>query len=720
MKSNTLNFDVLHNFISPVTGRVLSTPNYVLLGDRNGIATPSPIIIDIRLELIKLRKDVDSILNGEIIFPIGSLPNLTYQYLWTGDIDNRPVEIQRIILDNLPPFLIDFTNPLGPLFNYGIFNLYTGQGLIPNPLNITKPTTTLRIDKSNMANLTIGKMWIGVANPIPPITITSTPPFINITGDLNWDPRVLLPPSPVGGPAFGVPVEVGLNPGFIFIGSSDPLKLGQIEASDSLILLQDQVTSLESDVITIQGEIGTLQTEISTIQAELVLIDADLTAINTTLYTPVVGLVSVVAGLVITVGINTANIVTLFARTLDQVPVAIANVNLNNNKIINLADPSNPLDAVNLQTLQSYISGSGTVTNVSGTSGQIVVLNNTTTPVISIDPTYVGQSSIITLGTITTGTWNGSVVGLGYGGTNASLTPSNGGIVYSTASAMAILAGTPTSSCILLSGASSAPSWSTAQYPATTTINQLLYSSSADVITGLATANNSVLITGPTGVPAWTTMATNFVTSITGTVNQITASSSAGAVTLSLPTSVIITTSVTAGNLKLTTNTLQSTNTNGNVNIEPNGIGNILLTTHGSGVVGIGTISPAYLLDVWGNTRVKRLLGNDNLPSVTLGSSTIVGTSATYSIVGSEIGGVFTLNTGSGIHFLNAGIAATFTLTTPMPSSTFSVIFTAADSNLQQVYTVAISSTQFTLNIAAHSLLLVGTTYTWNYQIIGY
>jgi hypothetical protein len=59
----------------------------------------------------------------------------------------------------------------------------------------------------------------------------------------------------------------------------------------------------------------------------------------------------------------------------------------------------------------------GTVTSVTGTAGQISVATGTTTPVISIDATYVGQSSITTLGIITTGTWNGSVLGSTYGGT---------------------------------------------------------------------------------------------------------------------------------------------------------------------------------------------------------------------------------------------------------------------------------------------------------------
>ena len=39
-----MKFDVLHNFISPVTGRILCDPTYVLVGDSNGVAMPSPIL----------------------------------------------------------------------------------------------------------------------------------------------------------------------------------------------------------------------------------------------------------------------------------------------------------------------------------------------------------------------------------------------------------------------------------------------------------------------------------------------------------------------------------------------------------------------------------------------------------------------------------------------------------------------------------------------------
>lgn len=174
---------------------------------------------------------------------------------------------------------------------------------------------------------------------------------------------------------------------------------------------------------------------------------------------------------------------------------------------------------------------------------------------------------------------SGTDVSLADGGTNASLTASNGGIVYSTASAFAILSGTATAQKILMSQSSTAPIWSTPTYPNLATsgkvlvgdgtnivlstptfpnasatagkiiisdgtnwiastptypnasatagkvlrsdgtnfvaststfadtyaVSTILYASSSNVVTGLATGNSSVLVTGGTGIPSLST-----------------------------------------------------------------------------------------------------------------------------------------------------------------------------------------------------------------------
>lgn len=117
------------------------------------------------------------------------------------------------------------------------------------------------------------------------------------------------------------------------------------------------------------------------------------------------------------------------------------------------------------------------------------------------------------------------------GGTGASLVASNGGIFYSNATTAAILAGTATAGQIIRSGASSAPSWSTATYPSAAgsagnvltsdgtnwnstapaasgivnpgTINELAYyAATGSAVSGLATAASGTLITSAGGVPS--------------------------------------------------------------------------------------------------------------------------------------------------------------------------------------------------------------------------
>jgi hypothetical protein len=132
---------------------------------------------------------------------------------------------------------------------------------------------------------------------------------------------------------------------------------------------------------------------------------------------------------------------------------------------------------------------------------------------------------------------------LAKGGTNANLTASNGGIFYSTASAGAILAGTATANCPILSGSSTAPLWATATYPATITANQLLYSSSNNVIGGVTTANSASLVTNSSGIPSWSSSMTNGQVIIGSTSGTPTAA------TLTAGTNVAITNS--SGNITI-------------------------------------------------------------------------------------------------------------------------------------------------------------------------
>ena len=68
------------------------------------------------------------------------------------------------------------------------------------------------------------------------------------------------------------------------------------------------------------------------------------------------------------------------------------------------------------QIASGDISNTTFVTSVSGTSNRITI-SGTLTPTIDISSSYVGQATITTLGTVTTGTWNGTTIATSYGGT---------------------------------------------------------------------------------------------------------------------------------------------------------------------------------------------------------------------------------------------------------------------------------------------------------------
>lgn len=133
-----------------------------------------------------------------------------------------------------------------------------------------------------------------------------------------------------------------------------------------------------------------------------------------------------------------------------------------------------------------YGNGTGSLaTTTSGTPGFVLAYLNGV-------PTWAATTTLATIS---------GTLGLTGGGTNASLTASNGGILYSTASAFAVLAGTATAGQILQSGAAAAPTWTTATYPATAgtsgnvlTSNGTNWTSSA--VTESSTVPRAILATG--------------------------------------------------------------------------------------------------------------------------------------------------------------------------------------------------------------------------------
>jgi hypothetical protein len=168
-------------------------------------------------------------------------------------------------------------------------------------------------------------------------------------------------------------------------------------------------------------------------------------------------------------------------------------------------------------TTGSAVSGLATANN-----GVLITSAGGVPSISSTLPTAV-QGNITSVGTIASGTWQGTTIAIGYGGTGATTIGANGTLAQSNGSIY---------------------TFTTATYPSTTTANRLLYSSATNTVTDLATANSATLVTNASGVPAWTSSMTNgqiligstgatpVVGTITGT-SGISVAVGAGTITLS-------------------------------------------------------------------------------------------------------------------------------------------------------------------------------------------
>lgn len=317
------------------------------------------------------------------------------------------------------------------------------------------------------------------------------------------------------------------------------------------------------------------------------------------------------------------------------------------------------------QLLTATTSGTPSWENVAASS--VTFTGDTGTPFSGAAVTVTGGTSGLSVAASTPDLTIGGTLKLSNGGTNASLTASNGGIFYSTASAGAILSGTATATQMLQSGSSTTPAWSTSTWPATTTINQLLYSSSANTVAGLATATTAVLTTS-SGVPTW---ASELSLALGGTNANLTASNggifystaSAGAILSATATATQMLQSGASGAPAWSTTTWPATST----------INQLLYSSSANTVVGLSTANNGILVTSAGGVpSIGNTVGAGlTMPSITFNTTTgVVGTTTNNSAAAGSVGELV-----SSV----IPLASAVSLTSPTAANVTSISLTAGD-----------------------------------------
>jgi hypothetical protein len=343
-----IKFDVLHNFISPVTGRILADPNYVLVGNNQGMATPSPALIDLRLDLINLRRDYTVCTSASFVigFSNSQLPN--------AQVLNNLANGVMINTNGI----VSTTNVLPPGY---LPKLTKGNVWIGDDNN--RPKETVILPLANMANLAENKLWLGNSSGRP--AAVSTIKTANLPGldhhhlwlgDGSNRPEAKSQIDESNLPHLGV--YTGLDPtiegrGKIWRGTYSLLDGSGTEKSDDLSLLEIDVDELELEVDAIeleiaalQGEIAVLQGEISALQGQIAVLDLAVTALQAQ--------IAVIDKQIVDLNNRIDNL------RLNNIP-ADGDVSFYGHKLINLANPVAPTDGVNLQTLEAAI---GSTTNI--------------------------------------------------------------------------------------------------------------------------------------------------------------------------------------------------------------------------------------------------------------------------------------------------------------------------------------------------------------------
>ncbi|MBK7131952.1 MAG: hypothetical protein IPH69_03740 [Bacteroidales bacterium] len=171
-----------------------------------------------------------------------------------------------------------------------------------------------------------------------------------------------------------------------------------------------------------------------------------------------------------------------------------------------------------------YSSGANNVTGLTTGNDGVLVTDAGGVPSISSTLPDAVQYNITKLGTITNGTWNGSILGLAYGGTNTDLSSGSavGDLLTGTATGFTRLADVATGNVLISGGAGAPPTYG--KVGLTTHVSGVLQALNGGTGYDNTYTNGQLLIGNSSG-----TLTRN---PLTGTANQVIVTNGSGSITL--------------------------------------------------------------------------------------------------------------------------------------------------------------------------------------------
>lgn len=413
-----MKYDPLYNFISPITGRILCRTDYVLVGNGKGVAIPSPVLINVRLDIIELRLGLNrldkslgiittnynllssadfvighpnsqlpdaqvlSLLPDGCMFntggvvstsstlPVGTLPDLTENHLWQGNSSDRPVEVIALKEVNLP--------------NLEWLKLWLGdihsrpQAVDTIDLRNLPPLTTISVPG---LDLLTGEIYRGTGSGVPEasnaLSLAEADILainVRLAGSAfvlnNGNPilETLMPFSQFLSNLGGGMAKILVGGLFaIAIPNEDYVTPSLLE--EEISTLEEEISAIEEEVATMQGEIATIEGEIATLQGQVLVLEGAVALLQT----EVAALQGEIATLQTQIGVLQAQIVVLQGQIvvlqgeiialgvriddlrLNNIP-ASGDVDFSGFKLLQVGTPVNGTDGVNKDYVDTKIS----------------------------------------------------------------------------------------------------------------------------------------------------------------------------------------------------------------------------------------------------------------------------------------------------------------------------------------------------------------------------